>query len=158
MFWIKKQSDTERKLSQMHHLLAKSFSNVKNDTQKLFQWLNYLHQKDQDQEAQIKQLRLELSYIPKRPEDIRKIIDSYYSFDNMMERIKMLNERIDSLPKSEVPQNHHPEMHEIEQRLSDLEQQKQATIREKVVKRVTRNSKEYVRQLMLSYIRKYTQK
>ena len=157
MLWVKKQSDTERKISQMHNLLARSFSNVKNDTQKLFQWLNYLHQKDQHQEAQIKQLRLELSYIPKRPEDIRKIIDSYYSFDNMMERIKMLNERIDSLPKSEVPQNHHPEMHEIEQRLSDLEQQKQATIREKVVKRVTRNSKEYVRQLMLSYIRKYTQ-
>ena len=157
MFWIKKQSGTERKLSQMQNLLIRSFSNVKNDTQKLFQWFNFLHQKNLEQENQIKQLRLELSYIPKRPEDIRKIIDSYYSFDNMMERIKILNERIDSLPKSEVPHIPHPEIHEIGQRLSQLEEQRKATIREKVVKRVTRNSKEYVRQLMLSYIRKYTQ-
>jgi len=157
MFWLKVQSKTDRKLSQMNQLLLRSFSNVKNDTQKLFQWFNFLHQKNLEQENQIKQLKLELSYIPKKPEDIRKIVDSYYSFDNITERIKMINERIDSLPKGEVTQIHHPEINEIEQRLEQLEQQKKATIREKVIKRVTRNSKEYVKQLMLSYIRKYTQ-
>jgi|TARA_Y100000310_G_scaffold308649_1_gene351982 hypothetical protein len=158
MFWIKRQSDIERKLSQMHHLLARSFSNVKNDTQKIFQWLNHLHQKNQDQENQIKQLKLELSYIPKRPEDIKKIVDSYYSFDNITERIKMINERIDTIAKGKQPHTPaHPEIHEITQRLTQLEEQRKATIREKVVKRVTRNSKEYVKQLILSYIRKYTQ-
>lgn len=161
MFWIKKQSDTERKLSQMHHLLARSFSNVKNDTQKIFQWLNYIHQKNMDQENQIKQLKIELSYMPKSPEDIRKIIDSYYSFDNITERIKLINEKVDSLaakkPSEPAQTQTHPGIHEIERRLTQLEEQKKATIREKVVKRVTRNSKEYVKQLMLSYIRKYTQ-
>jgi len=48
-------------------------------------------------------------------------------------------------------------MQAIEQRLNSLEEQRKATIREKVVKRVTRNSKEYVKSLILSYIRKYTQ-
>jgi hypothetical protein len=159
MFWIKKQSDTEKKLSQVQNLLIRSFSNVKNDTQKLFQWLNYLHQKDMEQENKIKQLKLELSYIPKRPEDIRKIVDSYYSFDNILERIKMINEKVDNLSatRGNIGSQTHPEMHEIEHRLTQLEEQKKATIREKVVKRVTRNSKEYVKQLMLSYIRKYTQ-
>jgi len=160
MFGIKIQSSTERRLSQMQNLLIKSFSNVKNDTQKLFQWMNYLHQKDLEQASEIKQLKLELSYIPKKPDDIRKIIDSYYSFDNLTERIKMVNERVDNISKGKsepyIPTTHRG-IHEIEQRLSDLEEQKQATIREKVVKRVTRNSKEYVKQLMLSYIRKYTQ-
>jgi len=157
MFGIKIQSNVERKLSQMQNLLIRSFSNVKNDTQKLSQWMNYLHQKDLEQGNQIKQLQLELSYIPKKPEDIRKIIDSYYSFDNLTERIKMLSEKIDSIARGSEPQAPRPEVHEIEQRLTDLEEQKKATIREKVVKRVTRNSKEYVKQLMLSYIRKYTQ-
>ena len=160
IFWLAEKSSTEKKLSQMQSLLIRSFSNVKNDTQKLFQWANYLHQKDLDQDAQIKQLKLELSYIPKKPEDIRKIIDTYYSFDNLTERIKMLNERIDSISKGRsepYTQTISPGINEIEQRLSDLEEQKRATIREKVVKRVTRNSKEYVKQLMLSYIRKYTQ-
>lgn len=168
MFWIKTQSRTERKLSQMHDLLARSFSNVKNDTQKLFQWLNYLHQKNLEQQSQIKQLQLEISYIPKRPEDIRRIVDSYYSFGSIMERIKLINEKVDALSAKKEsakesigqPQAHsqaYPEIHKIEQRLSQLEEQKKATIREKVVKRVTRNSKEYVKNLMLSYIRKYTQ-
>ena len=159
MFGITIQSRTERKFSQMHGLLMRSFANVKNDTQKLFQWASYLHQRNLEQDHEIKQLKLELSYIPKRPEDIRKIIDSYYSFDNIMERVKMLNEKIDHISRgrSEHTPSARPEINEIEQRLATLEEAKKATIREKVVKRVTRNSKEYVKQLVLSYIRKYTQ-
>tara|TARA_Y100000310_G_scaffold314748_1_gene364427 strand:- start:647 stop:1282 length:636 start_codon:yes stop_codon:yes gene_type:complete len=157
MFGITVHSRKEKRISQMNNLLMRSFANVKNDTQKLFQWANYLHQKSQDQAGEIKQLKLELSYIPKRPEDIRKIIDSYYSFDNITEKIKMVNERIDNISKTRSEVHAQPEFNEIEQRLTELEEQKKATIREKVVKRVTRNSKEYVKQLMLSYIRKYTQ-
>ncbi|HJN56531.1 MAG TPA: hypothetical protein QGI22_01040 [Candidatus Woesearchaeota archaeon] len=160
MFWlkVKKQSETERKISNMHSLLTRSFTNVKNDTQNIFSWLKYFQQKNQDQENKIKQLQLEISCIPKNPEDIRKIIDSYYSFDSMAERIKMLNEKIDNLAvKKTSPEAIMPEMQAIEQRLNSLEEQRKATIREKVVKRVTRNSKEYVKSLILSYIRKYTQ-
>ena len=160
MFGITIHSRSEKRISQMQNLLLRSFTNVKTDTQKLFHWMNYLNQKNMDQENQIKQLKLEISYIPKRPEDIRKIIDTYYSFDNILERIKMLNEKIDSISKGRsepYSSTTYPEIHELEQRLARLEEQKKATIREKVVKRVTRNSKEYVKQLMLSYIRKYTQ-
>jgi hypothetical protein len=70
----------------------------------------------------------------------------------------MLNEKIDNLAvKKTSPEAIMPEMQAIEQRLNSLEEQRKATIREKVVKRVTRNSKEYVKSLILSYIRKYTQ-
>jgi len=155
MFWIKKQLNVERRVSNMQYILTKSFSNVKRDTQNIFNWLNFLHQKNLEQEYQIKQLKTELDHIPKKPEDIRKIIDSYYSFDNIMERIKIMNERIDSIPKDQQVQ--HPELGDIQRRIKDLEEQKKATIREKVVKRVTRNSKEYVKSLIMSYITKYSQ-
>jgi len=162
MFWIKRQSNIERKLSHLHDLLARSFSNVKNDTQKIFQWLNYLHQKDLEQAHTIKQLQLELSYMPKSHEDIKKIIDSHYSFDHIMDRIKLINDKVDHLASKKQDASHvytqtHPEIHEIKQRIDQLEEQKKATVREKVVSRVTRNSKEYVKNLILSYIRKYTQ-
>ena len=159
MFWIRKQSETEKRLSQMNSLLARSFANVKRDTQNIFSWLNFLNQQNQQQQQKIKQLELELSYIPKRPEDIRKIIDSYYSFDNIMEKIKLLNEKIDNLPlKSSSQTITAPrEIYNIEKRLSSLEEQRKATIREKVVQRVSKNSKEYVKSLILSYIRKYSQ-
>ena len=159
MFWIRKQSETERRLSQMNSLLARSFANVKRDTQNIFSWLNFLNQQNQQQQQKIKQLELEFSYIPKRPEDIRKIIDSYYSFDHIMEKIKLLNEKIDNLPlKSSSQTITAPrEIYNIEKRLSSLEEQRKATIREKVVQRVSKNSKEYVKSLILSYIRKYSQ-
>lgn len=159
MFWIRKQSETERKLSQMNHLLARSFANVKKDTQNIFQWLNFLNQQNQQQQQKIKQLELELSYIPKRPEDIRKIIDSYYSFDTIMERIKLLNEKVDNIPLESSSQaiKAPREIYDIEKRLSSLEEQRKATIREKVVQRISKNSKEYVKSLILSYIRKYGQ-
>ena len=103
-------------------------------------------------------MKTELSYIPKKPEEIKRIVDSYYSFDNLTERIKMLNEKIDNLQLKPIQETTiHPGLHVIEKRLSDLEEQKKATIREKVVKRVTKNSKEYVKSLILSYIRKYGQ-
>src|SRR3989338_11278498 len=113
MFWLSKQSNTERKISQLHNLLARSFSNVKNDTQKIFQWLNYLHQKNLEQGHTIKQLQLELSYVPKNPQDIKKIIDSHYSFDHIMDRIKLLNEKVDSLTsKKEVSEPKiYPQIH-----------------------------------------------
>lgn len=143
----------------MNSLLARSFANVKRDTQNIFFWLNFLNQQNQQQQQKIKQLELDLSYIPKRPEDIRKIIDSYYSFDNIMEKIKLLNEKIDNLPlKSSSQTITAPrEIYNIEKRLSNLEEQRKATIREKVVQRVSKNSKEYVKSLILSYIRKYSQ-
>ena len=153
MFWLK----TEKKVSQMNRLLAASFANVKRDTQNIFSWLNFLYQKNQEQQNQIKQLQLELSYIPKRPEDIRKIIDSYYSFDSLMERIKILNDKVDNLPaqKLQTQQYTDPGISAIEQRLVNLEESKKATVRDKVIKRVTRNSKDYVKNLIISYIRRY---
>ena len=124
MFGIKIQSSTEKKLSQMNQLIMKSFSNVKNDTQKLFQWINYIHQKNQSQDNQIKQLKLEISYIPKNPDDIRKIIDTYYSFDNILERIKMMDEKINNIAETKSEPSApsiHPGLNEIEQRISHLE-------------------------------------
>lgn len=164
MFWLKRQSDTERKISQIHNLVAKSFANVKRDTQNLFHWVHFLNQKNLQQENKIRHLELELSYIPKRPEDIRRVIDSYYSFESITERIKALNEKIDRLKEKSQSEPPHPaiysgssQMEHIENRLKQLEEQRKSTIREKVVQRVTRNSREYVKSLILSYIRKYGQ-
>ena len=155
MFWLKRSSNEDPRFSQLHNLLAKSFANVKRDTANLFQWTNFLYQKSMEQESLIKKLEVELSYIPKKPEDIKRIIDSYYSYESLLEKIGDMGKKIDSLeekrPKEKVYTG------EIEQRLERLEQQRKASIREKIINRLTRNSKEYIKSLILSYIRKYAQ-
>ena len=160
MFW-KKSDDTQKKLAQMNDILKKSFSNVKRDTGNIFQWLNYFYKKNMEQEAAIKRLQLELSYIPKTREDIRKIIDDYYSFETIMGKIRDIDRKVEELsirPQQiervlEI-QKESPDMFLIEKRLERLEHRK-LSIKEKIIKRLTKNSKEYVKSVMLSYIRKY---
>lgn len=159
MFW--KKDDTEKRLRQMNELLKKSFANVKRDTTNIFQWLNHLYRKNLEQEQMIRRLQMELSYMPKTREDIRKIIDDYYSFESIIKKIRELGDKVDNLAKEQYsekpayqPIPAHVDLSHIEKRIERLEQKK-ATIREKIIKRLTRNSKEYVKSVMLSYIRKY---
>ena len=51
--------------SNIHDILKASFTNVRQDTDLLFQWINFLNQKIQQQEQVIYNLRVEVSSIPK---------------------------------------------------------------------------------------------
>ncbi|MBI1935996.1 hypothetical protein HYS31_06155 [Candidatus Woesearchaeota archaeon] len=167
MFW-KKDYVAEKKFDQMNDLLKKSFANVKRDTGSIFQWLNYFYGKTMEQEQAIKRLQLELSYTPKTREDIRRIIDEYYSFEGIIRKINEMNAKIDEIaaknakiepaqqPKIDLT---HGEIRSnglsaIEERLERLEQKKMS-IKEKIMRRLTRNSKEYVKSVILSCIKKY---
>lgn len=163
MFW--KKDNTEKKLNQINEILKKSFSNVKRDTSNIFQWLNYFYKKNLEQEQVIKGLQMELSYMPKTREDVRRIIDDYYSFEGMMAKIRNLSEKTEELARKQAiqaqkyePQHMakepHPDIVYIEKRLENLEQKKMS-IREKIMKKLTRNSKEYVKSVIISYIKKY---
>lgn len=155
MFWNKQ---FEKKFSQLNNLLSQSFGNVKRDTNTIFQWLNYFYKKNLEQEQLIKQLQLELSYAPKSKEDIKKILEEYYSYEPILKKIKEIDEKIEALKSQKRPYFEAPkpvyELEEVKTRLDKLEQKK-AAIKEKIIKRITKNSKEYIKSIVLSYIKKY---
>lgn len=160
MFW-KKENSAEKKLKQMNELLKKSFANVKRDTSNIFQWLNYLYKKNLELEQAIKSQQIELSYMPRTREDIRRIVDDYYSFENLMARIRDLDNKVEEIAAAQyrhLPQqiisSPQVDLSYIEKRIEKLEQKK-VTLKEKIMKRLTRNSKEYVKGIILSYIKKY---
>ena len=145
MLW--KKDNTEKKLNQINEALKKSFSNVKKDTSNIFQWLNHFYRKSLEQEQMLKRLQMEISYMPRTREDIRKIIDDYYSFETIMARMRDLNEKVDELSRRQVrPESHapiqkeiHPDISYIEKRLEKLEQKKHS-MKEKLIKRLARKS------------------
>jgi len=167
MFW-KKDYETEKKLRHTNEILKRSFANVKRDTTNIFQWLNYFYKKNMEQEQMIKQLQLELSYTPKTREEIRRIIDDYYSFEGFMAKVRELSDKVDEMSRKQqlpaekympqqipsIPKELETSILYIEKRLDKLEQKK-LSIKEKIMKRLTRNSKEYVKSVILSYIKKY---
>lgn len=158
MFW--KKDSTEKRLVQMNELLKKSFANVKRDTTGIFQWINYFYRKSAEQEQTIKRLQVELSYMPKTREEIRRIVDDYYSFEGIIAKMRELGEKVEGLARKQPVQAERDMPREaegissIEKRLERLEQ-KRLSMREKIMKRLTRNSKEYVKSVILSYIKKY---
>ncbi len=178
--WSFFRSDTEQLRHRVRHMdasLRTSFLSVRRDTQNLGQWAQYLQEKTERQQAQLQQmtqeissLNEELSAIPKTPQEIKKIIDQYYSYDALLSRLKYIEQRVEEfalkgvpiqqpLPPQAAQQPAPPssqEMQEIRQKLAALEQKKQS-LKEKIIKRITKNSKEYVKGIIQSYIRKYEQ-
>lgn len=173
MFW--KKDNTGEKLNKINEILKKSFANVKRDTTAIFQWLNYFYKKNLEQEQMINQIRLEISYMPKTREEIRQIIDGYYSFEGVLAKVMDLDAKINEVAKIQSAKAKAYEQTErymeqpmaeetkkelqvgllnIERRLEKLEQKK-LSIKEKIIKRLTKNSKEYVKSVILSYIKKY---
>src|SRR3989338_7990820 len=163
IFFLRKKQKTELQLASLRNILAASFANVRRDTNTIFQWLNFLYQQNMEQQQTIANLDSELSKIPKDKEDFKRIIDDIYSFEDISSRIDSLNMRLDQLSRRDIvpagtetgtlPATH-KRLEELHNRLEKLEEKKQ-TIKEKLMKKITRNSKEYAKTIILSYIKKY---
>ncbi len=168
MLWFKKRRSEIEKIEELSVILKNSFSNVKKDTQNIFAWLNYLYQKNQQQEQLIIDLQQQLNHMPKTPEEIRLIVDRYYNYSSLLERLNELKIRIEELktqfiyqsPPKILPQSQNEVLTKVENmalRLEKLEsrQDTRSYIREKIVRKLTKNSKDYIKDSIHNLIRKY---
>ncbi|MFH1641679.1 MAG: hypothetical protein ABIC04_02155 [Nanoarchaeota archaeon] len=173
-----RKKKTSLQVQDLHNQLDSSFNNVRQDIYNIFSWLNYLNER-------ILGIQKQFDYLPNSREDIKKIIDSYYSFDDMSKKIEALNSQVASVQafQNSVPSEleqireklkqissvdgglvpiHRTEtkteahkLDEINDRLKRIEDQKKKNIRETMVNRITKNSKEYVKNIIVSLIQKY---
>jgi len=150
-----KNKSKETGLIQLHHLLTHSFRNVQRDTSYILHWLNYLYNKNLHQEQQIKQLREELNYTPKSKEEIRKIVDEFYSYEHILNRIKELNDRIEELRKSHLEL--HKSHHELHQKHQEIEP-KIESIKAELKQEITSKTPEITPQMPLSEIQQLHQR
>jgi len=176
MFFRRKKEETS--VTTLNNSLDISFKNVSKDIYNIFSWLNYLNDR-------ILSVQKQLDFVPKSKEEVKQIIDSYYSYENMLHKISELNERVDNVSRKQnqvpeeldeirtklrkiaqiddkqVPQirtetkTETSKLDEINDRLKNIEEQRKRNLREVMVKKLTRNSKEYVKNVITSLIRKY---
>ena len=140
----------------LHHFLKKSFANVRQDTSNLFEWVQFLHKKIQLQEGTIHGLRTQLNNSILTPRDIHDIINKHVEIGHLRNRLENVHKKIDIL--ASLHDTHNRNMSELHARLSEAAQQverKQSSLKEKIIRKITRNSKTYVKNLILSYIEKY---
>jgi hypothetical protein len=120
----------------------------------------------------ISNLKSEIQILPKK-EDIKRIIDETIAYEEMITRLDSIERRMMQAaqgqpstqsqiqppttlqPQSQItPTQPSNEMLEMQKRLEKLEQRK-SNLKEKLIKRITKNSKDYVKSIVLSLIKKY---
>ncbi len=202
MFWNNK---LEKKVSSLHKSLVDSFGNVKKDTGRIYEWLNFFYQKNQEQETLINNLKIEVQMLAKTKENssgtgldmkslepiqnsishlnneletIRKhrFEEFQHTFEKIskidskiervaiernaenkiiLEKIKALEERFESIRKHKNIAGAVPDdLERIYSRLEKLEKKK-TSIKDKIIRKITKNSKDYLKSIIVSYIKKY---
>ncbi len=187
MFFFKKRRDVV--LARMEHMdlvLRHSFSKVKQDTQLMYYWIQYLQSRQQNHEQQLREI---FSYLPSR-EEIRRLVDEHYeSVDQLQrDRSSQIQEDIRTLQHSfeELRQKIDGRTQELDKGLEKLREydskieelrslinQPKKTIigekkpeesdksprnlylREKIIRSISRNSKDYVKSMVYSMMRRY---
>ena len=181
MFW-ELTTKTEKRLAQLQRIIKASFSNVKNDTSSIFQWLDYLYKKGLEQDTKIAnyqaqisayqsafqqqasqiqamnsyihEIRKELADMPKTPGQLKAMLDESYPLSDILSRVADVELRLKEIAARPAAAPEVPELDDVFKRLEKLERAK-VSLKEKLIKRVTKNSKDYVKSIILSYIHKY---
>lgn len=182
MGWLFGKEDDGR-VSALDRALKESFARVRQDMQTIYQWLAYFQQltarqqqlleeqqHDLDDAGQelvrhkqvIERLQSELRSMPRDSATIRRIIDAYYDFDSILDRIRKIEDKLSHLERAKaVPSQ---VIHQIRREATALPHvappaapPRTQALRDKVVQRITRNSKDYLKSMILSMITKYGQ-
>lgn len=150
-----------KKDSRINMILQASFDHVRQNFNSIFSWLNYLNQKNSEYEKKlaVNERRLEnievyLSQIPNLNAQMRQILDLHYNYEAILKRLHYIEEKIFSLTQN-IPQN---QTLEIQTKLKSLQKRKEdikSNLKEKMLRHITRNSKDYIKNTLLGLIRKY---
>ncbi len=159
---IEKKPNSHKRIDNLHGAVSLSFARVRDDTSRIFQWLDYLHTQNLEQQKTINSLRRDFSFVPKSSEDVKRVIDSYYSFDAMLRRLEKMEEKLSSLEQRKLESvrlldSFETEKNESKNKLKNDSKNDSlySQLQRKMIKKITRNSKNYIKSTIVSLVSKY---
>lgn len=129
--------------------IANAFSKVREDTTVLYQWIDHLSTQNQQLKDTIDDMRRELKLLPKTDEDIRSVVDKYYSFEHLFNRLEEVENRMLSMERGVSSRL------ELPQKVIVPKAESRQKLQETIAKRISKNSKEYIKNILSSLIAKY---
>ena len=166
MGWLINRDET--KVKEMKEALLASFDHVKADVQNLQSWIHHLNQQNTYQQQVIDHLRAQVTQLRTQKfltrEEIKDLIDRYYSLDPIVDRVEKLEKELTQKPAIQPQEaNLSPIMNklaEISAKITSAPSEKPAKpishLKQKVVREVARRSKDYVKNVMHNLVQKYT--
>ncbi|MBW3005114.1 hypothetical protein KY310_04750 [Candidatus Woesearchaeota archaeon] len=161
MFWSSKKRVDDR-LAQLDAKIADSFDRVRQDTAAIYQWLDFFYSESNKQKALIRHqdetiqgMKKELESLesaPKSMAEVKQIVDSFYDYDELRDRVSQISEKLEHLEERRRAQ---PQEKRVIVRETAPAARPVSALREKMIKKITRNSKDYIKSMIISLIRKY---
>ncbi|MEA3429669.1 MAG: hypothetical protein U9R08_00175 [Nanoarchaeota archaeon] len=173
MGWRDKHIDVHR-WNRFQNFLKSAFIKIKNDITNVGEWIQYFHSQHKEHDERLRRLE-QFAHLPYEIQRIdSKILDlehkSHYPH-NELQRVNMRLEGLENqrpITNDEIRQlidGHYP-LQDMAEKLKIMEEKmkgvsygkpkiQQTALQQKVLKTVTRNSKEYVKNLIVSLIQKY---
>lgn len=158
-----------KRLDMLDQDLEVSFDRVRQDTANIYEWLRYLYHLAKSQHEQLSQkaeiidahesqiamqqrliheLKQEVSIIPKSREEMKALLDEVYSLQPLLERIRSIENRLLQM------ESRRPAM-AVQQQSIEPVRQSVSALKERVLKRIAKNSKEYIKSVVRGVISKY---
>ena len=127
----------------LHYILRMTFNRVKSDMHNIVSWIDYFHKKHQEHESRLDRIEKNISYTTTK-EEVKQLIDTHYSSGALTERVKEIHERIDEM-ESQIRKN----------TVEKKEFPARTRIQDRLLRKITKSSKEYVKSVILGIIKKY---
>ena len=158
VFFLKK---VHNRIDHLDQNLRNSFERIRQENENLYAWVEYLNEQSESQQTEmlqrseeitsqqqrIQELDQELRQVPKSRSDIKKMVDEVCSFEPVLDRIRRVEQRIDQL---EIGRSLTPRPSNISSQPRQI-----SALKERVLKKIARNSKEYIKSVVTGIIRKY---
>lgn len=174
------------KIQEIEQNVSSSFTKVKQDTDALYQWVSFLYQQNkqlseenaalrrltEEQKLAVNELKVIVTHVPKTASEIKQIIDAHYSFEPVISRIRHIEQKLESIEMRQRPSPlveqrpsvqtvQHAPVHvqspaPIQHVQVPVHVEKPSSLREKLMRKIARNSKEYVKNLVMGLVHKYS--
>jgi hypothetical protein len=181
MWPFRKKGDVETKIDKLDYAIENSFQRVRSDMDQVNQWISYLYAQDMERQRLIDIIHGQMQHlstvqvhppaahaaaamphIDGRMRHVEEKIDalsfSIKAIEPIVDKVAKLNSQVKLVEENQ--NSVFERLKEFSSRIEKAEAGRARTssnLREKIVKKVARHSKEYIRNLILSTIGRYEQ-
>lgn len=157
MPWFKRKYASKKDLEVLDSKLTTSFSNIKKHNENIFEWLDYFNTKITEQQQTIsnqnqtfQNIDQKISKIPLMEYELKRIRESQTETGNMLSNVSELREKL-----SQVIHNQYGITNEITSINQKMEKPKSKTFKQKLIKKISKNSRKYIKTITINLIHKY---
>jgi len=157
MPWFKKKYASKKDLEILDSKLSNSFSNIKKHNENIFEWLNHFNTKILEQQEAIsshnqifQNIDQKISKIPLMEYELKKIRESQSEAGNMLSNVSELREKL-----IQVTHNQYNITNDLTSIHEKIEKPKSKTFKQKLIKKISKNSRKYIKTITLNLIHKY---